>query len=40
LHVGGIELAHELADELHLSALAFKVADAFGFLHRIDQFFG
>ncbi len=36
----GVELAHELADELHLAALAFEVGDAFGLGHRVHQLVG
>ena len=35
----GLEFAHELADELHLAALALKITDAFGFSHGFCQFF-
>ena len=35
-----LELAHQLADELHLAPLAFKVSDAFGFSQRIDKLVG
>jgi hypothetical protein len=35
-----VELAHQLADELHLAALAFEVGDALGFGQRVDQLVG
>ena len=40
LHLCGVELAHQLADKLHLAPLAFKVADALGFGQRGDQLVG
>ena len=40
LHGGFVELAHELADVLHLPALALEVGDALGFFERIDELFG
>ena len=35
-----VQLAHQLADELHLAAFALEVGDAFGFLQRFLQLFG
>ena len=34
-----VQFAHELANELHLPAFAFKVGNAFGFGHGFHQFF-
>ena len=36
----GVELAHELADVLHLAALAFEIGDALGFGQGIHQLVG
>ena len=36
----GLNLAHELANELHLAALALKVGDALGLGHGVFQLFG
>jgi hypothetical protein len=36
----GLEQAHELANELHLAALAFKVGDAFGLSHGVLELVG
>ena len=35
-----VQLAHQLADELHLPPLALEIADALGLGHRFDQFVG
>ena len=34
---GGVEAAHQLADELHLAALALEVGDALGIVDRVLQ---
>ena len=39
-HLGFVELAHELADILHLTAFALKIGDALGFQDRVVQLFG
>jgi hypothetical protein len=40
VHQLGFEQAHELADELHLAALALKVGDALGFGQASSSFSG
>ena len=35
----GVELAHQLADELHLAALALEIGDALGLGDGVDQLF-
>jgi len=36
----GLELAHELADELHLAAFAFEIGDAFGIKNGVLELVG
>ena len=40
LYFAGFELAHQLADVLHLAAFALEVADALGVGNRVAQLFG
>ena len=35
---GSVQLAHQFADELHLAAFAFEVADALGLHQGVAQF--
>ena len=39
-HGGVVEFAHQLANELHLPATAFEVADAFGLREGVDELLG
>ena len=40
LHLRAVELAHELADILHLAAFALEIGDFFGTQHRFVQQIG